>query len=363
MPLYFLALAVFAMGTSEFMLAGLVPGIAAALDVSMAQAGYLTSAFAAGMVVGAPLMAALARRWRPRTALLGFLAVFVAVHVAGGLTTSFAVLLGTRVVAAVANAGFLAVAMTAATRLVPPERTGRALAVLLGGTTIACVFGIPGGALLDAAFGWRSAFWAVAALCLPAFAALWWVPGSAAGSVAGLRAEFAELRHLGGVLLLGALVNAATFGVFTYLAPLADGIAPAPLVLAAFGVGCFAGVLTAGRLADRWPGRVVAVGGVLLLAGWTALALFPAALAVLAFPQGALSFAVGGTVITRIMRRATGAPTMAGAYATAAFNVGATAGPVLAGAFLDEVFRVAAAVIAAALALASAVWRAGELNG
>jgi DHA1 family chloramphenicol resistance protein-like MFS transporter len=358
-PLYFLALAVFAMGTSEFMLAGLVPGIAAALGVSLAQAGFLTSAFALGMVAGAPLMAALARPWRRRSALLGFLAVFVAAHVGGALTTSFAVLVGTRLVAAVANAGFLAVALTAAAALVPPGRQGRALAVLLGGTTVACVAGVPGGAVLAAAFGWRAAFWAVVLLCLPAVAGVWRVPDTPAGAKpAGLRTELAELRLLAGVLLLAALVNAATFGVFTYLAPLAAGLAPVPVVLAAFGVGCFAGVTAAGRLADRWPGRVVAVGGALLLAGWVTLALVPAALPVLAFVQGALSFAVGGTVITRILHLATGAPTMAGSYATAALNAGATAGPLLAGALfgLLSPFWTAAALVAAALVV---VRRAG----
>lgn len=327
MSLYFLALGVFAMGTSEFMLAGLVPGVAAALDVSLARAGYLTSAFAAGMVVGAPFMAAVARRWRRRTALRAFLALFVAAHVVGGLTLSFGVLLGTRVVAALANAGFLAVALTAATSLVPPDRTGRALAVLLGGTTLACAAGIPGGALL----GWPTASWTVAALCLPAVAAVSRVPDTPAGGVADLRTEFAELRPLAPVLLRAALVNAATFGVFTYLAPLSEGAAPAPVVLGLFGAGCFAGITAAGRLADRWPGRVVALGGALLLGGWVVLALVPAALVFLAFPQGALAFAVGGTVITRILREATGAPTMAGSYATAALNVGATAGPILAG--------------------------------
>jgi DHA1 family chloramphenicol resistance protein-like MFS transporter len=354
-PLHFLALAVFAMGTSEFMLAGLVPGIAAALGVSLAQAGYLTSAFALGMVAGAPLMAALARSWRRRTALLCFLALFAATHVIGGLTTSFAVLLGTRVLAAVANAGFLAVALTAATGLVPAGREGRALAVLLGGTTLACVAGVPGGALLDAAFGWRSAFWVVALLCLPAFAGVWRIPDTPAGArPAGLRAELAELRPLTGVLVLAALVNAATFGVFTYLAPLAAGVAPVPVVLAAFGTGCFAGVTAAGRLADRSPGRVVAAGGGLLLGGWVTLALtaqHPAALVALAFAQGALSFAVGSTVITRVLHLAAGAPTMAGSYATAALNLGALAGPVVAGAVLAVVspFWVAAGLIAAAL--------------
>jgi len=339
--LYFLALGVFAMGTSEFMLAGLVPGIAGALDVSLAQAGYLTSAFAAGMVAGAPLMAALARTWRPRTALVSFLALFVVVHVVGGLTTSFAVLFGTRVVAAVADAGFLAVALTV-------ERQGRAVAVLLGGTTLACVAGIPGGALLDAAFGWRSAFWTVAALCLPALFGVARTADTPAGGEADLRGELRELRRLPRVLLLGALVNAATFGVFAYLAPVAGSAAP--VVLAAIGRGGVAGVTAAGRLADRWPGRVLAIGGALLLGGWIVLALVPTALVALAFTQGALSFAVGGTVITRILRLATGAPTMAGSYATAALNIGATAGPVLAGA--ANPFWVAAALVAAAIAVA-----------
>lgn len=348
MPLYLLALAVFAMGTSEFMLAGLVPGISAAFGVSTGQAGYLTSAFAAGMVAGAPVMAALSRSWRRRTALLCFLAVFVAMHVVGGLTTSFGVLVGTRLVAAVAYAGFLAVALTAAAVLKAP---GRALAVLLGASTVACVVGVPGGALL----GWRPAFWAVALLCLPAFVALWWIPDTAAGPKPdGLRAELAVLRPLAGVLLTGALVNAATFGVFTYLAPVAAGVAPAPVVLGAFGLGCFAGITAAGRLADRWPGRVVHAGGPLLLAGWVAAATaahVPAVLVTLAFTQGTLSFAVGGTVITRILRLAEGAPTMKGAYATAALNVGATAGPVLAGTAANP-FWVAAGLVAVALVVA-----------
>lgn len=166
--LYLLAMAVFAMGTSEFMLAGLLPAIAAELDVSVGTAGLLTSAFAIGMVVGAPLVAALARDWPRRASLLGFVLVFAAAHVVGAGTSSFPVLFGTRVVAALANAGFLAVALTAAATLVPPDRKGRALAVLLSGTTVATIAGVPGGSVLGTMLGWRATFWAVAVLCLPA---------------------------------------------------------------------------------------------------------------------------------------------------------------------------------------------------
>ncbi|MFF1595540.1 MFS transporter, partial [Streptomyces sp. NPDC058286] len=136
-PLYLLAMAVFAMGTSEFMLAGLLPGIASDFDVTVGTAGVLTSAFAIGMMVGAPLVAALARNWPRRSTLLGFVLTFAAAHAVGAITTSFPVLVATRVVAALANAGFIAVALTAAATLVPADKKGRALAVLLSGTTVA----------------------------------------------------------------------------------------------------------------------------------------------------------------------------------------------------------------------------------
>lgn len=344
-PLYLLAMAVFAMGTSEFMLAGLLPGIASDFDVTVGTAGVLTSAFAFGMVVGAPLVAALARNWPRRSSLLGFVLAFAVAHVVGAITTSFPVLFATRVVAALANAGFLAVALTAAATLVPPDKKGRALAVLLSGTTLATIAGVPGGSVLGTLLGWRATFWTVAALCLPA--ALGILKGIPAGRVKeevtggpALRAELAQLTRppLLLVMLLGALVNAATFGSFTFLAPVvteAAGLGELwiSVVLVLFGAGSFAGVTVAGRLSDQRPGLVIAVGGPLLLIGWLALALLagkPVALFTLVFIQGALSFALGSTLITRVLYEAAGAPTMAGSYATAALNVGAVVGPLIA---------------------------------
>ncbi|MET9197565.1 Cmx/CmrA family chloramphenicol efflux MFS transporter [Streptomyces olivaceus] len=349
LPLYLLAMAAFAMGTSEFMLAGLLPDIASDLDVTVGTAGVLTSAFALGMVVGAPLVAAFARNWSRRPSLLGSVLVFAAAHAVGAVTTSFPVLLATRVVAALANAGFLAVALTAAAALVPPDRKGRALSVLLAGTTSAMIAGVPGGSALGTVFGWRATFWAVAALCLPA--ALGILKGVPAGhreeEATGrpvLRAELAQLTRsrLIVVMLLGALVNAATFGSLTFLAPVVTDSAGlgelwVSVVLVLFGTGSFAGVTLAGRLSDRYPGRVVAVGGPLLLVGWPATAVLatePVALFVLVFMQGTLSFALGTTLITRVLYEAAAAPGMAGSYATAALNVGAAVGPVIAAATL-----------------------------
>ncbi|MFF0390775.1 Cmx/CmrA family chloramphenicol efflux MFS transporter [Kitasatospora sp. NPDC004615] len=362
LALYLLALAVFAMGTSEFMLSGLLPDLAAELGVPVGTAGLLTSAFAVGMVAGAPPMAALARRWPRRAGLLTFLVLFAAAHVLGATAASFPVLCVSRVVAAFANAGFLALAVTAAADLVGPERRGRAVGVLLSGTTVATVVGVPAGALLGQLLGWRASFWAVAVLCGPAaVGVLRGVPGGGGSGRSALRAELAELARprLLRVLLLGALVNAGTFAAFTFLAPVVTGPAGfgrhwVPVVLVLFGLGTVLGVTVAGRLADRHPLRLLAVAGPLLPLGWAALAAFPIALPVLVPVLGTLSFAVGGTLITCALATATGAPTMAGAYATAALNLGATAGPLLAAATLPTPtgpLYTAAALTAVALVL------------
>ncbi|MEJ8639439.1 Cmx/CmrA family chloramphenicol efflux MFS transporter [Streptomyces sp. MS2.AVA.5] len=349
LPLYLLAMAVFAMSTSEFMLAGLLPDIASDLDVTVGTAALLTSAFAVGMIIGALLMAALARTWPVRSSLLGFVLAFLAAHVVGASTSSFAVLVATRVVAALANAGFLAVALTTAGSLVPPDKKGRALAVLLSGTTLATIAGVPGGSVLGTLLGWRATFWAVALICLPAaIGILKGIPARPAQQDEpvgpALRSELAQLRRPRLILVmgLGALVNAATFGGFTFLAPVVTDTAGLgelwiPVVLMLFGVGSLVGVTAAGRLSDERPGLVVAAGGPLLLIGWPALAVLadePVALLVLVFVQGALSFALGSTLITRVLYEAAGAPTMAGSYATAALNVGAALGPLIAAATL-----------------------------
>ncbi|GAA0400087.1 Cmx/CmrA family chloramphenicol efflux MFS transporter [Streptomyces luteireticuli] len=368
--LYLLGLAVFAQGTSEFMLSGLLPDIARDMEVSLATAGGLTSAFAVGMVVGAPLMAVLGRHWPRRNALLVFLTAFLLLHVLGAVTTSFGVLLATRFAGALANAGFLAVGLATATDLVRPDAKGRAASVLLGGVTLACVAGVPAGALLGRVWGWRSAFWAVALLSLPALVAiLRAVPAGAPGADGvRVRAELRVLRRprLLFVLLLAALVNGGTFCAFTYLAPVLTGVtgyAPAwiPALLALFGLGSFAGVTLGGRVADTRPLPLLVGGGAALCAGWALFALTAgdrAAALVLVPLQGTLAFAVGSTLITRALYAAAGAPALAGAFATAALNTGAAAGPWAGGAALDaglgERAPLWTAAVLVALALATA---------
>lgn len=343
MPLfiYVLGLAVFAQGTSEFMLSGLAPDIAHDLSVSMGAATSLTSAYAIGMIIGAPVMAALSARWPRRRALAGFLAAFVVVHVVGAAATDFWLLFGTRIVAAIVNAGFLAVAMSVAVALVGPAAQARATAVLLSGVTLSCVAGVPAGAVLGDCSGWRAVFGAVAALCLPA---LVWVFRAAPADTSGrgdvsVRREARALRSrtVWLTLVLAAVVNGATFA---YLAVIATDVThlpggAVPGLLAAFGAGAFAGVTVAGRRAGGGQlGRGAALALCALATGWAVLAASSAhavALFVVTIVQGGLSFGIGSALATHVLRVATQAPSLSGSFATVALNVGAFLGPLLAG--------------------------------
>jgi DHA1 family chloramphenicol resistance protein-like MFS transporter len=340
---YALGLAVFAQGTSEFMLSGLVSDIADDLHVSIPAAGLLTSAFAVGMVVGAPAMALLSRNWPRRRALLFFLSVFTAVHVMGAVTPGYGLLLATRVVGALANAGFWAVALVTAVSVAGPGARARATSVVVGGVTVACIAGVPAGAVLGGHWGWRAAFWAVALVSVPALAVIArTIPGEQAESHAvGGRAELRSLTEprLVLTLLTSALVQGATFCAFSYLEPLVTrvtgvGAGWVPAVLALFGVGSFLGVTVAGRIVDARPVAVTTTGLVALTAGWAGLALTagsPVAVVALVLVQGMLAFGTGTALISRVLQSAPGAPTLAGSFSTAAFNVGGALGPWLGG--------------------------------
>ncbi|MFF1920230.1 Cmx/CmrA family chloramphenicol efflux MFS transporter [Streptomyces sp. NPDC058221] len=368
---YALGLAVFAQGTSEFMLSGLLSGISDDLHVSIPAAALLTSAFAVGMVVGAPLMALLGRNWPRRRALLSFLCVFAAVHVIGAVTSSYGLLLATRVVGALANAGFWAVALVTAVALAGPGARARATSVVVGGVTVACVAGVPAGAWLGGQWGWRAAFWAVALVSLPAVAVI------AAAVPAGrppttLPSARSELRSLAGrglqlTLLASALVQGATFCAFSYLEPIAThvtrfGSGWVPALLALFGVGSFIGVSVCGRIIDSRPVALTAAGLVSLTVGWALFASAagsPVAVVALVLVQGMLAFGTGTALISHVFRLADGAPTLAGSFATAAFNVGGTLGPWLGGLAIGAGFGFRSPLWVSALLMVLALGAAG----
>lgn len=342
---YVLGLSVFALGTSEFMLSGLLQPLARDMDVSIPQAGLLVSAFAIGMVVGAPLLAAATLRLPRRTTLIALLAVFGLGQVAGALAPSYGVLFASRVVSALACAGFWAVGAAVAVSLVPVTARAKAMAVMLGGLSIANIAGVPAGALLGQHAGWRSAFWAVAALSavgLAGVVAL--VPATqppTGEDAPRLRKELAIYRNRQVWLALAttALNAAAVFCLFSYLAPLLTETAGlkeswVPTVLALFGVGALIGTAIGGRIADAhlfgtMYGGIGASAAALALLALTAHS--AAAAIAMAVLLGVAAFATSPALNARMFNVAGAAPTLAGATTTAAFNIGNTVGPWLGG--------------------------------
>ncbi|WP_280304148.1 Cmx/CmrA family chloramphenicol efflux MFS transporter [Nocardia abscessus] len=351
---FVLAVAVFAQGTSEFMVSGLLEQIAADFGLSLGTAGLLTSLFAVGMVFGAPVLAVAAGRLPVRYSVAAFLALFCAAHVIGAVATGFALLLLTRVVAAVANAGFLAIALAALPRLVSSAAIGRATSVVVSGVTVACIAGVPAGTLLGQLWGWRSAFWAVAVVSIAALISVWVMVGRdvseddrPGAQQLSMRSEWAVVgqRPVLVAVVAGILVNAATFAGFTYLGTITAGVQGAgtrwvPVALALFGVGSFAGSTLTGRYSDRHRHRIITAGTVVLVGVWLLAALTTHTLIgvlIMAAVTGAVAFGVGSTLIATVVQTAAPtAPRIAGAVATTAFNIGAVLGPAVAGLVVDR---------------------------
>ncbi|MFE9326800.1 Cmx/CmrA family chloramphenicol efflux MFS transporter [Nocardia sp. NPDC052278] len=339
---YVLGLSIFAQGTSELMLSGLLTQMAADLGVSIPQAGLLISAFALGMLVGAPALAVITLRWPRRTALLVFLGVFIAAHVVAALTPGYWVLFGTRVVGAFVYAGFWAVAATTALSLVPENARGRAMSIVAGGLTVANIAGLPAGTVIGQHLGWRAAFWTVAilsALAMAGVAAK--IPGGRPAEVPNLRRELRTminprlwLSYSTTALSTGALL--VTFAYLGALLSRTTGIAESwiPLVLTLYGIGALIGITAGGRTADAHPFRVLTVGMIGLIIISAALALtatMPAPVVILVFLLGAFGFATNPALNTRVFALAGAAPTLATAVNFSAFNVGITVGPWLGG--------------------------------
>ncbi|MFF0748188.1 Cmx/CmrA family chloramphenicol efflux MFS transporter [Streptomyces sp. NPDC004267] len=349
MPLavYILGLSVFALGTSEFMLSGLLPPIAEDMNVSIPRAGLLISAFAIGMVVGAPLLAAATLRLPRKTTLVALISVFGLGQVAGALAPNYAVLFASRVVSALACAGFWAVGAAVAIAMVPVGARARAMAVMIGGLSIANVLGVPAGAFLGEHLGWRSAFWAVAAASAIALVGvLTRIPHIPLPEQRPrLKRELVIYRDRQVLLsvLITALAAGGVFCAFSYLAPLLTDVAGLDAgwvsgVLALFGIGALIGTYIGGRVADAHLFGVLLSGitaSTVILVAVALLASSPVATVVLTFLLGVSAFYTAPALNARMFNVAGAAPTLAGATTTAAFNLGNTGGPWLGGTVID----------------------------
>ncbi|MEV5889433.1 MFS transporter [Nonomuraea fuscirosea] len=382
MPLavYILGLSIFAQGTSELMLAGLIPVMSANLGVSVPETGLLISAFAMGMLVGAPVLAIVTSRWPRRTVLLAFTAIFVLTHVVAALTSSYGVLFATRVAGAFVYAGFWAVAASTAIGLVPVNARAKAMSVLAGGLTVATVLGLSAGTMIGQHLGWRAAFWTVAAMsALAGIGVFVTIPGGrpqrattpapasaptsntalgtvsdpahdqasdaasdvSSGPASGIVAELRALARpaLWLAYATTALTTAALLASFSYLSALLIGTtgldaAWVPAVLALYGVGSLIGITIGGRIADARPFPLLYAGvtGVILTSAALAASATTALLAIpLIFLLGAFGFGTNPALNARPFALARNAPTLAAAVNVSAFNVGITVGPWLGG--------------------------------
>ncbi|MFJ8133757.1 Cmx/CmrA family chloramphenicol efflux MFS transporter [Streptomyces hydrogenans] len=349
MPLavYILGLSVFALGTSEFMLSGLLPPIAEDMGVSIPQAGLLISAFAIGMVVGAPLLAVATLRLPRKTTLIALITVFGLGQIAGALAPGYGILFASRVISALACAGFWAVGAAVAIAMVPVGSRARAMAVMIGGLSIANVLGVPAGAFLGEHLGWRSAFWAVGAASAVALVGVATripripVPEERPR----LRRELTIYRDRQVLLsiVITALAAGGVFCAFSYLAPLLTDVSGldqgwVSAVLALFGIGALVGTTIGGRVADAHLFGVLLTGitaSTVFLAALALLAASPVATILLAFLLGVSAFYTAPALNARMFNVAGAAPTLAGATTTAAFNLGNTGGPWLGGTVID----------------------------
>ncbi|MFJ9415605.1 Cmx/CmrA family chloramphenicol efflux MFS transporter [Streptomyces sp. NPDC101227] len=374
---YVLGLSVFALGTSEFMLSGILQPLARDLEVSIPQAGLLVSAFAIGMVVGAPVLAAATLRLPRRTTLIALLGLFGLGQVAGALAPTYGVLFASRVVSALACAGFWAVGAAVAVSLVPVTARARAMAVMVGGLSIANIAGVPAGALLGQHAGWRAAFWAVAALsAIGLIGVIALVPRTAVPTGDDRPQLRRELRiykdkQVWLALTATALNAAAVFALFSYLSPLltdAAGLAESwvPTVLALFGVGALIGTFIGGRIADAHLFGTLFTGisaSTAVLAVLALTAHSPIAAVALSLMLGVTAFTTAPALNARMFNVANAAPTLAGATTTAAFNIGNTLGPWLGGLVIgagwgySSVAWTGAALAAVAVAVTAVAFR------
>ncbi|MFC9813670.1 Cmx/CmrA family chloramphenicol efflux MFS transporter [Streptomyces virginiae] len=344
---YVLGLSVFALGTSEFMLSGLLPPIADDMGVSIPQAGLLISAFAIGMVIGAPLLAVATLRLPRRTTLIALISVFGLGQVAGALAPTYELLFASRVVAAFACAGFWAVGAAVAIAMVDKDQRARAMAVMIGGLSIANVLGVPAGAFLGEHLGWRSAFWSVAAASAVALvgilALIPRIPLPAERPTLRRELRIYGDRQVWLAIGITALGAGGVFCAFSYLSPLLTDVAGldskwVPWILGLFGIGALVGTTIGGRVADAHLFGVMIWGITASTVFLTVLALLaPVAVAAIAlsFLLGVSAFFTAPALNARMFNVAGAAPTLAGATTTAAFNLGNTGGPWLGGTVID----------------------------
>ncbi len=377
LPLIALFIAAFAFGTTEFVIAGVLPQVAEGLGVSIPTAGTLVSGYALGIAVGGPLLTLATARLPRKTLLVGLTIAFTLGQLACALAPDFASMLLFRVILAVAHGAYFGVAMVVAIGLVGKEQRGMAVALILAGLTVSNILGVPGGAAIGNLWGWRSTFWAMFTLGLVATIAMVLLLPRRAGGSGGAARLSKEVRVLGRQqvwtsLILMLMLMIGQFVPFTYIAPLLREVTgldagTVPWVLLLNGVGATVGVFIGGKLSD-WklmPSVIalLAVQALVLLAIYL-VSPYPMPMIVAITVWGGLNFAIGTPIQARILGWTADAPNLASSLIPSGFNVGIALAASLGAAWLNGGFGyrslpllgVAAMIVATAVAALSYLW-------
>ncbi|WP_406114349.1 MFS transporter [Kitasatospora purpeofusca] len=311
---YVLALGVFAMVTSEFAVAGLMPQLAEGLDATVPQIGYLITAFSVAMSFGGPFLAVALLRTRQKAALMLLFAIFLVGNLLAATASGYPVMLAARVVSGVAAQAFFGISISLCAQLARPEIRGRAIAVLMNGLMLGTLLGLPLATVIGEHLGWRAAFWAVAVLTAAvALCTLAGVPDVDHAEGAGsLRDELGALRdrRLWLAFVTSTLIIGATFTLFSYVNPILTELTgfsagSVPLLLVAYGAATVVGNTVVGRLADRYALPVLATGlalNALFLAGLALLAQLRVPAVGLLLGIGLVGVTMNPAMVSRVQR-------------------------------------------------------------
>jgi len=347
-PLMALAVAAFGIGTSEFIIMGLLPNLADSFKVSIPKAGALVTAYALSVTVGSPFVAMATAKLERKRALLILLGIFILGNLACAVAPTYTLLFLARVLTALCHGAFFGIGSVVATNLVPRNQRAQAIALMFSGLTLANVLGVPAGTALGQAYGWRASFWAIVPIGVIAAAAVLWLVPTQSSVTSRLIHEFRVLRNPRVLLVLAMSVlgSASLFCVFTYIAPTLEtvtGVSPhgVTLVLLLFGVGITIGNLLGGALSDWRPMRFLVISLLALLVVLACLYFaepYAVPMIAIVFVWGMLTFAAGTPLQARIVEQAAAAPNLASTLNQGAFNLGNASGATLGGALLTAGF-------------------------
>jgi DHA1 family inner membrane transport protein len=337
LAVFALALGGFGIGTTEFVAMGLLPDIAAGMNITEPTAGHIISAYALGVVIGAPVIASLSGRLSRRVLLVGLMAVFTLGNLATVVAPTYELLVAARFVAGVPHGAFFGVAALYAARMLGPSHRAKAVSQVMTGLTLATVIGVPIASWLGQALGWRSAFALVVLIGIATLAALWaWLPEIGTSHTSSPLTELGALKRpqVWLALAIGMVGFGGMFAVYTYIATTMTDVAGlsrglVPLALMVFGAGMVVGNIVGGRMADKSVIRslyitITSLGVMLALFvlaahnPWTALLLL--------FGIAASGSAIAPALQTRLMDVAADAQTLAAALNHSALNIANAAG-------------------------------------